>query len=139
MQIQIRLPAEVDPSQHPLPPPLAKIGANETVIIELQGSIEIQGEKFGQLIGNLDVTNVEKPTLKIAHHLLEGKLVKLQRPLAVLLRNDGGPVSFDMVAIVKQKLVFSQRPVPIVGASAVALSASSGDGNDLGAKRRKIG
>ena len=30
----------------------------------------------------------EKPTLKIAHHLLEGKLVKLQRPLVVLLRND---------------------------------------------------
>ena len=82
----------------------------------------------------------EKPTLKIAYHLLEGKLIKLQKPLAVLLRNDGAdPVSFDMVAIVKQKLVFSKRPVPIVGASAVALSGSRGDGNDLGAKRRKIG
>ena len=58
MQIRIRLPAEVGPSQHPLPPSLAKIGANETVIIELQGSIEIEGEKFGELIGNLDVTNI---------------------------------------------------------------------------------
>ena len=40
----------------------------------------------------------EKLTLKIAHYLLEGKLVKLQKPLADLLRNDGAdPVSFDMV------------------------------------------
>ena len=82
----------------------------------------------------------EKPTLKIAHHLLEGKLVKLQKPLAVLLRNDGAdPVSFDMVAIVKQRLVFSKRPVPIVGASAVASFSNSGDGNEVAAKRRKIG
>jgi len=58
MQIQIRLPTEVGPSPHPLPPALAKISANETVIIELQGSIEIQGEKSGELIGNLDVTNI---------------------------------------------------------------------------------
>jgi len=137
MQIQIRLPAEVGPSRHPLPPAFAKISANETVIIELQGSIQIEGDKSGELIGNIDVTNIEKPTLKIAHHLLEGKLVKLQKPLAVLLRNDGAdPVSFDMVAIVNQKLVFSKRPVPIVGASAVPLFSSSGDGNE---KRRKIG
>jgi len=58
MQIQIRLPAEVGPSHHALPPMLAKIGANETVIIELQGSIEIEGEKSGELIGNLDATNI---------------------------------------------------------------------------------
>ena len=58
MQIQIRLPAEVGPSSDPLPLALAKISANETVIIELQGSIEIEGEKSGELIGNLDVTNI---------------------------------------------------------------------------------
>ena len=58
MQIQIRLPDEVGPSSDPLPPALAKISANETVIIELQGSIEMEGEKSGELIGNLDVTNI---------------------------------------------------------------------------------
>ena len=58
MQIQIRLAAEVGPSSDPLPPALAKISANETVIIELQGSIEIEGEKSGEFIGNLDVTNI---------------------------------------------------------------------------------
>ena len=45
MQIQIRLPAEVGPRSDPLPPVLAKISANETLVIELQGSIEIEGEK----------------------------------------------------------------------------------------------
>lgn len=78
--------------------------------------------------------------LKIGHHLLEGKLVKLQKPLAILLRNDGtDPVSFDMVAIVKEKLVFSKQPVPIVGASDVALSARSDDGKEGSTKRRKVG
>ena len=69
MQIQIRLPAEVDPSPHPLPPALAKISANETVVIELQGSIEIQGEKSGEFIGNLDVTNIVRISLM---HILLG-------------------------------------------------------------------
>ena len=42
--------------------------------------------------------------LKIAHHLLERKLVKLEKPLVVLSGNDSAdPVSFDMVAIVKQR------------------------------------
>ena len=82
----------------------------------------------------------EKPTLRIAYHPLEGKLVKPQKPLAVLLRNEGAdPVRFDMVAIVKQRLFFSKRPVPIVGASAVVSFSSSGDGNEVAAKRRKIG
>ena len=58
MQIQIRLPAEVGPNSDPLPPALAKISANETVIIELQGTIDIEREKSGELIGNLDVTNI---------------------------------------------------------------------------------
>ena len=58
MKIQIRLPAEVGPTSDPLPPALAKISANETVIIELQGLIELEGGKCEELIGNLDVTNI---------------------------------------------------------------------------------
>ena len=51
------------------------------------------------------------------------------------MRNDGAdPVSYDMVTIVKQRLVFSKRPVPIVGASAVALFSNGDDGNEVAAK-----
>lgn len=64
----------------------------------------------------------------IGHNLLEGKLVNLPKPLAVIHRNaataeDAMDVdhasqntpSWDMVAIVKRKIVFSKRPMPIVG------------------------
>ena len=96
----------------------------------------------------------DKPTLTIGHHLLEGKLANLPKPLAVLYRNapppsahaqhvlesskvgSSSPVkslptktddeqeletadadngSFDVVAIVRRKIVFAKRPVPIVG------------------------
>ena len=92
-----------------------------------------------------------KPTLHIGHHLLEGKVVTLPKPLAVLLRSkpdlkrvdreardhdqddddlimmdcDGDPeveksrdaptVGWNVEAIVKRKIVFSRRPMPIVG------------------------
>lgn len=101
-----------------------------------------------------------KPTLMIGHHLLEGKLVNLAKPLAVLHRHDarsptrndddaaeesemeeaapgsamdvdgdvGGNVergrgrgkdarakSWDVVAVVRKKMVFAKRPMPMVG------------------------
>lgn len=84
------------------------------------------------------MTQQNKPTLLIGHHLLEGKLVNLAKPLAVLHRADapedapgesmsvddseqdsqqtnGAPKSWDMVAIVKRKMVFAKRPMPMVG------------------------
>lgn len=79
---------------------------------------------------------IKKPTLRIGHHLLEGQIVSLTKPFAVLLRssplNAREPlqahgedaddqsqlgtqdVSYDVAAIVKKKIVFSKRPVPIV-------------------------
>jgi chromosome transmission fidelity protein 8 len=77
----------------------------------------------------------KKPTLMIGHHLLEGKVAQLPKPLAVLQRvpsvdqdameldcepdesqaGEVSTVSWDAIAVVKRKIVFSKRPMPIVG------------------------
>ncbi|KAG9050195.1 hypothetical protein FS837_007093 [Tulasnella sp. UAMH 9824] len=143
-----------------LPPQLARLGSDEVVLIELQGFLELEGEaNEGEevVVGTLSMDNPDRPTLTIGHHLLEGKIANLAKPLAVLSRNapppdayvqnilsssnqqrqpDSSPVkppagkteddidfeqadadngSFDVVAIVKKKIVFAKRPVPIVG------------------------
>lgn len=79
----------------------------------------------------IDTLRVQKKsTLIIGHHLLEGKLVNLPKPLAVMQRavttdaeGMGGDDSqecsatrsWNIVAVVKRKMVFSQRPMPMVG------------------------
>lgn len=143
-----------------LPPQLARLGSDEVVLIELQGFLELEGEaNEGEevVVGTLSMDNPDRPTLTIGHHLLEGKVANLAKPLGVLSRNapppdayvqnilsssnqqqqpDSSPVkppagkteddidfeqadadngSFDVVAIVKKKIVFAKRPVPIVG------------------------
>ncbi|KZT67471.1 hypothetical protein DAEQUDRAFT_694150 [Daedalea quercina L-15889] len=122
------------------PPQLAQFGTEGLVLIELQGKLDVVGDNRGQLIGTLRIDDAtKKPTLLIGHHLLEGKLVNLQKPLAVLHRHtassseggsgyklntsaDGSPlpradqsVSWDVIAVVKRKMVFSRRPMPMVG------------------------
>jgi chromosome transmission fidelity protein 8 len=73
--------------------------------------------------------------LIIGHHLLEGKVVTLPKPLGVVHRKESSKrhsypgdgdssrsvedalnsgVSWGIVAVVKKKIVFSKRPMPIV-------------------------
>ena len=150
---------------HPrLPPQLAQFGADELVLIEMQGALEVEGSKDGQLVGKLRIDPAtvsaarayvlslschnhgqKKPSLTIGHHLLEGKLVNFAKPLAVLHRinahvrdMDGTDYdamevddsehnmttshehakSWKVMTVVKRKMVFSQRPMPIVGKTA---------------------
>ncbi|KZT39136.1 hypothetical protein SISSUDRAFT_968266, partial [Sistotremastrum suecicum HHB10207 ss-3] len=112
----------------PLPPQLATLGTGEVVLIEMQGSLEVEGDKSNGFIGVLNVDD-DKTTMRIGHHLLEGKIASLAKPIAVLRKtetkasnsaaHEAGldvPVSepsFDIVSIAKRKIVFSKRPVPI--------------------------
>jgi len=134
-----------------LPSGLAKISHDEVVVVELQGSIELESshpsDKDGKYIGELKIDGTNKPTLLIGHHLLEGKIANLSKPLGVLVRSrlasgstrtmleqdrddadvemenldealttsdSDERVEWDMVAVVKRKIVFSNRPIPIV-------------------------
>ncbi|KAF8126944.1 Ctf8-domain-containing protein [Boletus edulis] len=141
-----------------LAPSIANLGHDGLFLIELQGMLDVQGSestsKDGQLIGTLNTADMGKPTLVIGHHLLEGKVVTLSKPLGVLhkhvhARNDGPSavhpdvsevededdheyeaqkkekdeskqVRWDVIAVVKKKMVFSKRPMPITKPASTA-------------------
>ncbi|KAJ7238576.1 Ctf8-domain-containing protein [Mycena haematopus] len=141
MIIPINFPV-ASASSSKLPHTLATISHDELVLIELQGHFEVEctndRERDGRLIGRLCIDEAAKrPTLMVGHHLLEGKVTQLPKPLAVLRRVAGADlddamdcddrpgesqakpetstVSWDAIAVVKRKIVFSKRPMPIVG------------------------
>jgi len=128
------------------------------VLIELQGKLDVgctdNSERDGQVVGMFRLEEgSSKPTIAIGHHLLEGKIVSLPKPLGVIHRStlppvlsqnaheqdptegdgvdrreakgsDAGTSRWDMVAVVKKKIVFSKRPMPIVGKAAAVMGTS---------------
>lgn len=70
------------------------------------------------------------PSLIIGHHLLTGKVVELDKPLAVLAKRhsvsvdedrESGSTSnnkeYEIIALVTRKIIFKNRPKPIVTSS----------------------
>jgi len=116
-----------------LPPQLANLGNGDLVLIELQGSLEVQGSADTKIVGTLEIDpKTNKPSLAIGPHLLEGKIVSLPTPLAIMTkkspsndemsgmdgdedenREDAG-VEWQISAIVKKKVVFATRPMPVL-------------------------
>ncbi|KAI0733575.1 Ctf8-domain-containing protein [Fomitopsis betulina] len=142
MIIPVNISLSSSPTVASFSPQLSQFGSEGLVLIELQGKLEVAGENDGEVIGTLNIDEAtKKSTLLIGHHLLEGKLVNLQKPLAVLQKRsdlsgvsaDAGAlsrspqgVSWDMIAVVKRKMVFSKRPMPMVGKAASSAPVSRG-------------
>ncbi|TCD63337.1 hypothetical protein EIP91_005656 [Steccherinum ochraceum] len=94
MIIPINLLNRNSSSHGPLPPQLVQLqfGSDELVLIEMQGTLEADEDKAGQMVGKLTIDDkTKKSTLLIGHHLLEGKLVNLPKPYAVLHRPPRSP------------------------------------------------
>ena len=53
MIIPINIPSEISKDGPKFPPQLAKLGTEELILIELQGSFHVEGDKSGQLAATL--------------------------------------------------------------------------------------
>ncbi|XP_023934225.1 chromosome transmission fidelity protein 8 homolog isoform X2 [Bicyclus anynana] len=90
-------------------------GVPEWAIIELQGLIQMKKEDQSgpTVVGDLHYFSRNRhPVLILGHHVLNGKEVKLEQPMAVIEKDD--TTSYKVKAIVKKKLLFKSRPKPII-------------------------
>ena len=55
ININVDLPGPSSPPRRQLPPQLVQFGTEGLVLIELQGALDVEGSKDGQLVGKLCV------------------------------------------------------------------------------------
>ncbi|KAI9244648.1 Ctf8-domain-containing protein [Helicostylum pulchrum] len=95
------------------------VQTQDLIYLDFQGSFEsVDNIQLSNVdIGDLTLST-DSAQLIIGHHKLTGKKVKLQRPLAVIHKRrdmmDEGGDEYDVVTILKEKYVFSDRPGLIV-------------------------
>jgi len=88
----------------------------EWAAIEVQGELESRHRTplERQYVGDLFATIKENvPILIIGHHILYGKMQMFDKPLAVMKKKEDAE-EYLIEAIVTKKLLFKNRPKPIV-------------------------
>lgn len=103
--------------------------ANEWGLIELQGFLQTEEENLAGLrIGDLHFDDKGIAYLIVGHHVLTGKIAPLSKPFAVIKKkpkhtvdemevddeNKSQETSYEIVAFLNQKIIFKNRPRPII-------------------------
>ena len=70
--------------------------------------------------------------LTVGYHRLEGKLVALKKPLAILRRPEEGASAYEVVGVVRAKYHFKNRPRALISAPEAAKRSKAG-GTDTAA------
>nr|XP_009858572.1 chromosome transmission fidelity protein 8 homolog [Ciona intestinalis] len=91
----------------------------EWTLVEYQGELNSRlGNGFcGNKIGDLHFNSKGDPIMIIGHHILYGKVKKLEKPFAVLVKNKDAEMDqreYLIKAVITNKLIFSLRPKPII-------------------------
>lgn len=89
---------------------------SEWAAIEVQGELESRHHAplECQYIGDLFATIKDNiPILIIGHHILYGKMLTFDKPIAVIKKNQSAE-EYIVEAIITKKLLFKNRPKPII-------------------------
>jgi hypothetical protein len=80
-------------------------------IVEFQGDL-IPGNHHDDILGKIIVKG-NVATLELDNQLLEGQVVRLERPILITSNDQGNSNSvLNLVAVVQKKILFNLRPQP---------------------------
>ena len=83
-------------------------------MVELQGKVDCPSSVAfqGAHIGDLHIDKTGTPQLVIGHHILTGKVVKLEKPFGVMTKTSDK--NWVIKSVIEEKYIFKTRPKPII-------------------------
>ena len=90
----------------------------EWVLLELQGKLECAGALGGRILCHLRQED-RGLVLRVGNHTVVGAFRDLPKTLHVMQREDGADGSVRLVVrcVVRRKLVFTDRPQPVISSA----------------------